>query len=94
MDVPVIADLLAIRERRNLLINDNLQRQNRKRYDYNYRVGEAVYVKTYDPSKLGDEILHGPYQIVETKCNGTVIVALNDNASATETFNLKKVVPS
>ena len=61
LDIPVIADLVAIRKRRQLLIDENLRRQNENRIEYHYKVGEYVWVKVYDPKK-GDDRLHGPYE--------------------------------
>ena len=40
LDIPVIADLVAIRERRQLLIDENLRKQNKKRIEHHYKVGE------------------------------------------------------
>ena len=52
-DVPVIADMLAIRQkRRQLIIDQNLMRHNRKRYDHHYCVNDLVMIKTYDPTKM------------------------------------------
>ena len=45
LDIPVIADLVAIRERRQLLIDENLRRQNRRRYEHHYKVGDYVWIK-------------------------------------------------
>ena len=90
VDVPVIADLEAIRQQRQLLINQNLIRQNRKRFDHHYKVGDLVMIKKYDPKK-GDERLHGPYPITETRTNGTVVV-YRDNLIY-ETYNIRKVEP-
>ena len=40
VDVPVIANIIAIRQRRQLFIDKNLMRHNQKRYDYKCRIGE------------------------------------------------------
>eukprot|EP00957_Ditylum_brightwellii_P203516 15334982-Ditylum_brightwellii.AAC.1 len=40
IDLPIIADLLAIQQKRQVLIDENLRRQNLKRRDWNYAVGE------------------------------------------------------
>ena len=76
LDIPVIADLVAIR-RRQLLIHENLRRQNEKRIEYHYKVGEYVWVKVYDQKK-GDDRIHGPYKIQETRTNRTVVVIRNE----------------
>ena len=90
IDVPVHADLIAIRDRRQELIDKNIMRHNRKRYDYHFKVGEEVMVKTYDPTKM-DERLHGPYPILETRTNGTVVV--QRHPWLTETYNIRKIEP-
>ena len=73
VDVPLIADLVAIRNQRQLIIDKNLIRHNRKRYDYHFRVGEWVMVvkKDWDKYKM-KERLKGPYQIIKTRTNRTV----------------------
>lgn len=92
MDIPVIADLKAIRERRQLLIDKNLRRQNRRRYEYHYRVGDYVHVKVYNPRK-GEDKLHGPYKIQETRTNGTVVVVRDEEGNVTKTYNTRKLEP-
>ena len=76
IDVPLLADLDAIRGRKQQLIDANLIRENKKRIDYNYKVGDRVWIKHYDPTKM-DSRLHGPYHITRIYVNGTVDVQLN-----------------
>ena len=90
IDLPLQANLETIRQRRQQLIDTNLARHNRRRYDYHYRVGEDVLVKTYDPTKM-EERLHGPYPILETRTNGTVVVKRHPWLS--ETYNIRKIEP-
>ena len=53
INLPLQANLETIRQRRQQLIDKNLARNNRRRHNYRYRVGEEVLVKTYDPTKNG-----------------------------------------
>ena len=92
IDVPVLADLEAIRQRRQALIDSNLAKQNRKRYDYHYKVGDHVYVKKYDPRK-SEERMHGPYPILECRTNGTVVLRRLPNGLIDEVYNIRKLVP-
>ena len=71
IDVPVLADLIAIRNRSQQLIETNLIRHNYERYDHHYCLGSMIMVKVYDPTKL-QEKLHGPYPILELQTNGIV----------------------
>ena len=91
VDVPILADLIAIRNKRQQLVDQNLMRHNKKRYNYHYRVGDEVMITTYDPTKL-PERLHGPYRIVETRTNGTVRVRMRE-PNIDETFNIRKLRP-
>lgn len=61
---------------------------NHRQYNYNYQVGEEVMIKVYDPDKL-KEHLHGPYPILETRTNGTVVV--QQYPWLTETYNIRKI---
>ena len=92
INVPVIANLAAIQEQRQLLIDRQTLRQNRSRYDHHYKVNDWINVKKYDPTK-GEERLHGPYQIVETRTNGTVVIDRQTDGYIEETFNIRKIVP-
>ena len=55
MDIPLVADLEAIRGRRQQRIDDNLRRTNKGRVDYNYKVGERVKLKVWDPINWKDD---------------------------------------
>ena len=89
--VPIIADLIAIRNRCQQVVDQNLMQHNKKKYDYHYHVGDKVMITTYDPTKL-QERLHGPYCIVETRTNGTVRVQMRE-PNVNETFNIRKLRP-
>ena len=90
MDIPLIADLATIRNRRQHLVNENLRRENSRRIKFKYQVGQQAYMKTYEPDKLSER-LHGPYPIVEINTNGTVVIQRSDNVR--ETVNIRKLVP-
>ena len=92
LDIPVIVDLVAIRERRQLLIDGNLRRQNEKRIEHHYKVGEYVWIKVYDPRK-GDDKLHGPYKFQEIRTNETIVVVRNEIGNVLETYNIRKLEP-
>ena len=69
-----------------------MRRQNEKRLKYHYKVDEYVWIKVYDPAK-GDDKLHGPYKIQETRTNGTVVVIRNEIGNVLETYNIRKLEP-
>jgi hypothetical protein len=90
MDVPLVADLEQLRRRRQHLINTSLMRENKKRIDYNYEVGEKVWIKVYDPTKM-DAKLRGPFKISRVYVNGTVQLQMSDTVF--QRFNIRKIVP-
>lgn len=90
LDLPVITDLLTIQEKRQVMIDENLRRQNQKRREYRYEVGGEVLIKTVNPSKL-EARAHGPYVITRVYTNGTLDV--RRNAQVVERLNIRRVVP-
>jgi len=60
LDLPLMGDLQLIRDKQQVLINENLHRQNARRQRWDYAVGERVWVKTVNPSKLAPRTT-GPF---------------------------------
>ena len=71
IDVPLIADLTVIRDQQQALVDKNLCRQNSKRQEHTYIVGQYIWVKNYEEDKMLPKLL-GPYPIVQVFTNGTV----------------------
>eukprot|EP00957_Ditylum_brightwellii_P167045 12717046-Ditylum_brightwellii.AAC.1 len=64
LNLPVLADLVSIRDRRQEIINENLLRQNLKQQEWQCAVGQEVLIKEIDPNEL-QPMAHGPYTIVQ-----------------------------
>ena len=90
INIPMIADINAIAERRQQLIDKNLIRLNAKRIRYNYNVGDRVMMVEYNPTKLQART-KSPYQIVRVFTNGTVRIQIEDHVQ--ETVNIRKLFP-
>ena len=90
LDLPLIADLALIQEKRQVLINENLRRQNLKRREWHYHVGGEVLIKTVDPAKM-EARAHGPYTIVQVYTNGTLDVRRGPHVI--ERLNIRRLVP-
>ena len=90
MDVPLVADLEAIRGRRQQRIDNNLRRTSRGRVDNNYRIGERVKLRVWDPIKLQEQF-KGPYEITQVFTNGTV--KLRTEPGSERVFNIRKIEP-
>jgi hypothetical protein len=61
LDIPLIADFIAIHNSRRAVIDESLHHAHEKRLNNEYRVGEQVLLKIYAPKKL-DARWTGPYQ--------------------------------
>ena len=70
-DMFLVADLLAIRNKRQALIDESLHRANLKHRSFDYKVNQQVLILADDPGKL-DARAHGPYRIAQVHRNGTV----------------------
>ena len=90
VNVPLISNLIAIGERRQQLVDENLRRTNAKRINHNYSVNDMVKFVEYNPNKL-DSRTHGPYRIVRVFTNGTVRIQLSEHVQ--ETVNIRKLFP-
>ena len=89
-DIPVVVDLIAIQEKRQVMIDHNLMKQNQKRREYYYKIGDMVMVKAVNPSKLEPRAI-GPYPITQIYTNGSVEIARTPHI--TERINLRRLVP-
>lgn len=91
LDVPVIADLVALRDKRQAMIQKNLARANKKRVvHHDYKIGDEVLKLVYKPAKLEPRAV-GPYRITQVHANGSVTV--QKTPLTTERLNLRKIKP-
>ena len=90
MNVQLLVDLESIRGRRQQKIDDNTKRNNNKRIDHNYQIGDLVKLKVYDPTKL-EERFKGPYRIDQVFTNGTV--SMQTKPGIGTRINIRKIEP-
>ena len=90
LNIPLLADLQTIRDKRQVLINENLRRQNLKRRTWDYEVNQQVMIKESDPTKLGQRTT-GPFPITRVHANGTLTIRLSPHI--TERMNIRRLVP-
>jgi hypothetical protein len=90
LDIPIIANLQTIRDRRQVLINENLRRQNLKRRSFDYQPQQEVLVRIPNPTKLQDRA-EGPYTIQQVHTNGTLTIQRAPHV--TERINIRRVIP-
>jgi hypothetical protein len=90
LDIPLVADLITIRNSRQTIIDESLRVANLHRLNHDYRAGERVLFKVYNPSKLEDRWT-GPYEIITVHVNGTLTIRLN--AHTVERVNIRRLKP-
>jgi hypothetical protein len=87
LDIPVVADWILIRERRQQLIDQRLITANRGRFSHDYHEGDEVLKLQYKPSKL-DGRAKGPYYVHSVHTNGTVVMRRTSRVEMNETERL------
>jgi hypothetical protein len=90
LNIPLIANLQTIRDRRQVLIDENLRRQNVKRRSFDYAIGQGVMVKVPNPGKL-DQRATGPFPIRQAHANGTLTIQRSPHVQ--EGINVRRVTP-
>jgi hypothetical protein len=78
-----------IKNRKQKLIDKNNKRENAKRVDYDYMVGEQVLIYTPDPNKI-EQPQEGPYPITQVHTNGTVTL---QKGNVIQRYNICQIVP-
>lgn len=92
LDVPLQADILAVRNIRQLLVDRRLIRENAKRIRWDYAVGDQVWKNRC--LGFSDKLMptrDGPYRIERVHANGTVTMRLSPNM--TERINIRRIRP-
>jgi transposase InsO family protein len=90
MDIPYVADLLMLRDKRQAKIDYNLRRENNKRRTYDYEVGGFVLEMVPNAKKLGKQTT-GPYEILRVHTNGTLTI--RRSPGVTDRVNIRRLRP-
>jgi transposase InsO family protein len=91
LNLPLQADLQALQQHRQLQVDRNLINANNRRLNYDYKMGQMVYVKTVAPTKLGERS-EGPFRVERVHTNGTITIRRNEHV--TERVNIRRVFPT
>jgi hypothetical protein len=93
LDIPIIADLELIRQKRQILIDKSLMQANRRRIAHDYKVGDLV-LRLVPQSEIKSKLdlqVTGPFPIEQVFSNGTVIIRHSDYH--TEHLNIRRIKP-
>ena len=92
LNVPIVADIISISENRQLQTDLRLERENRKRSQFDYQVGGSVYLKNHFTAsdKLKPAWI-GPFKILRVHANATLTV---ERGQIHERVNIRRVKPA
>ena len=90
MNIPLQADLRAIRARRQLRVDDDLRCANARRNDFDYQPGQQVLVKQHKFTKLREH-WDGPFQVLRLHVNGNL--TLQVAPGITRRLNIRRLKP-
>ena len=89
-DIPYIADWTKIGQRRQLLVDQNNARENLRRIDFDYTVGNKVLLKKDGILRKAEDKNVGPYVITQVHTNGTVRI---QRGNISERLNIRRLIP-
>ena len=92
LDIPFVADILALQKTRQLLVDQRLLKANAQRIKHDFKVGEKILKRRHltFSDKLQPQF-EGPYEIVQVHTNGTVSIRLSP--LSTERINIRRIKP-
>jgi hypothetical protein len=90
LDIPLIADLHLIQQRKQALIDERLVQANRKRFSHDYHIGDSVLKLSYKPDKMNPRA-SGPYRVETVHTNGTITIRLSP--TVIERISIRRVKP-
>ena len=92
LDIPLIANILAIRNNRQLLVEKRLLCDNAKRIKHDYPIDNKVWKKQHlEFSDKLNPTMQGPYKITRVHTNRTVTLQLSPNV--TKRINIRRIRP-
>eukprot|EP00957_Ditylum_brightwellii_P007946 601756-Ditylum_brightwellii.AAC.1 len=90
LNVKYEADWSYIKQRREELIRQNNEQENKKRKTHNYQTGDKVLLKGNRATKYGTNAYRGPYPTEQINSNGTAKIRMN---KVTGVVNLRNIKP-
>lgn len=92
LNVPIVTDIVAITHNRQLQTDLRLMRENARRSQHDYKVGDMVYINNHFSS--GDKLKPawvGPYKIIRVHANGNVTV---ERGQVHERTTIRRIKPA
>ena len=91
LNIPLRVDFAILQAKRQIVIDDNLHRANKRRRHHDYQPGDECLA--LDPTATGklDTRYLGPFRIVHTHTNGTVTIQRTPHV--TDRVNIRQIRP-
>ena len=89
-DIPYLADWTEIGKRRQLLVNQDCEKKNSRRIDFDYTVGQQVLLRKDGILRKAEDKNDGPYVITQVHTNGTVRIQCG---TISERLNIRRLSP-
>ena len=92
LDIPFVADLMLLRDKRQALIDYSLRRENNRRRSHDYAIGDLVLelIPKEKQATLG-LVTKGPFCVVQVHTNGTLTIERSPNVI--ERVNIRNFRP-
>jgi len=90
LPIPVINDIVLLRNRRQRRIHQDAQRETQRRRDWNYQVGDQVMILEKNPGPL-EHRATGPHRIAQVHTNGTISYERKPNVL--DRINIRRIKP-
>ena len=91
LDLEHISDLFSLQKQKQLKINADNKRENSKRKDYDWKVGDKCLINKEYHGEIVRKVEYpneGPYEIVQVYTNGTVRIK---RGPVTERINIRRL---
>ena len=89
-DITYIADLTDIGKRRQALVDQNNARKNKRRIDFDYAVGQKVFLKKDGILRKAEDKHSGTYVITQVHTNETVRI---QRRTVSERLHIRRLTP-
>ena len=92
LNIPIVTDIIAITHNRQLQTDLRLQRENRRRTQHDYAVGDMVYIyNQYKSSQKLRKVWDGPYPIIRVHTNNNVTI---ERGALEERTSIRRIKPA
>ena len=89
-NIPFMADWKNIRKRKQMVIERNNDRENKRRRTHEYSAGDKVLVEARITDKYSEPMWNGPHSVIRVNDNGTVRL---QRGIVSETVNIRRIKP-